>query len=76
MQGTPVGREGPLGQEAVDVRVAVQELAQGLDGQNATGCGVVTQQGAVSVHTNRWLLHPGGRVNASKAPGQARGKSH
>ena len=47
MQKSSVRREGPVRHKAVDVRVEMKQLPEGLYGQNSAGCGFVAQQGVV-----------------------------
>ena len=42
-----VGREGAVGDQAVEVGMEVDERAEGLDGQDAAGVGVLSEQRAV-----------------------------
>ena len=49
-QKVAVGCEGAVGHESVDVGVVMDELPEGLDGEDASGgdrCDVVTEQGAI-----------------------------
>jgi len=44
-----VGREGAVGDQGVQVRVEVDELAEGLDGQHAAGANVGSEDGGVGL---------------------------
>ena len=44
-----VGSKGAIGDQGVDVGVEVNELAEGLDGEDGAGSGVIAEEGAIDL---------------------------